>query len=299
MLPQDTRIISATGYGASFWTRTARIETELAADKSQKTYFLKACGLCSVLWLCTHVHVQVSDAEVAQQMMFGEYESQKALYDFVPSFIPKPINWGTYVDKKTHFFLSEFIEMTDNIPPPSKFCAKLTELHSKSMQKSSPRGHFGFHLNTCQGNILLTNDWCDTWEEYFRRALEEMIKREQLTQGPCPEIDKLQKPLIEKVVPRLLRPLESNGRSIRPCLVHGDLWHGNASIYSDINEPYAFNSCTLWAQNECTQPRSRIQEQEANRPQDEIGMWKVSRYKFGRAHLREYHRAISVSAPER
>jgi protein-ribulosamine 3-kinase len=82
--------------------------------------------------------------------------------------------------------------------------------------------------------------------------MEEMIEREQLTQGPCPEIDKLQKLLVEKVIPRLLRPLESNGRSIRPCLVHGDLWHGNASTSSDTNEPYAFDSCALWAHNECT-----------------------------------------------
>jgi fructosamine-3-kinase len=156
-------------------------------------------------------------------MMHGEYESQKALHDFVPLFIPKPINWGTFTDGKTHFFLSEFIEMTGNIPPPPKFCTKLAELHSKSMEKTSPGGNFGFHLDTCQGNILRTNDWCDTWEKYFRRAMEEMIKREQLTQGPCPEIDKLQKPLVENVIPRLLRPLESNGRSIKPCLVHGDL----------------------------------------------------------------------------
>jgi protein-ribulosamine 3-kinase len=196
--------------------------------------------------------VQASDAEMARQMMHGEYESQKALHDFVPSFIPKPINWGTYTDKRTYFFLSEFIEMTGNIPPPPKFCAKLAELHLKSMQKSSPGGKFGFHLDTCQGNILLTKGWCDTWEKYFLRTMEEMIKREQFTQGPCPEIDKLQKPLVEKVIPRLLRPLESNGRSIRPCLVHGDLWHGNASTSSDTNEPYAFDSCALWAHNECT-----------------------------------------------
>jgi fructosamine-3-kinase len=91
-------------------------------------------------------------------MMQGEYESQKALYDFVPSFIPKPINWGTYTDKKTHFFLSEFIEMTGNIPPPPKFCAKLAELHSKSMQKSSLGGKFGFHLDTCQGNTCVSSD---------------------------------------------------------------------------------------------------------------------------------------------
>jgi fructosamine-3-kinase len=142
--------------------------------------------------------------------------------------------------------------MTDNIPLPPKFCAEPDELHSKSMEKSSPGGNFGFHLDTCQGNILRYNDWCDTWEKYFRMAMEEMIKRKQLTQGPYPEIDKLQKPLVVKVIPRLLRLLESNGRRIKPCLVHGDLWHGNTCVSSGTNEPYAFDSCALWAHNEGT-----------------------------------------------
>lgn len=41
-----------------------------------------------------------------------------------------------------------------------------------------------------------------------------------------------------------------------------------------------------------------MQEQEANRPEDEMGMWRASRYKFGPAYLREYHSVIPVSAPE-
>ena len=200
----------------------------------------------------THVHVQASDAEGARQMMHGESESQKALHDFVPLFIPKPSNWGAYTDGETHFFLSEFIEMTDNIPPPPKVLYETGwapfEEHGEIL---SPRGNFGFPLDTCQGNILRTNDWCDTWEKYFRMAMEEMIKRKQLTQGPYPEIDKLQKPLVVKVIPRLLRLLESNGRRIKPCLVHGYLWHSNTCVSSDTNEPYAFDSCALWAHNEC------------------------------------------------
>jgi hypothetical protein len=29
-----------------------------------------------------------------------------------------------------------------------------------------------------------------------------------------------------------------------------------------------------------------------------MGMWRASRYKFGHAYLREYHRIIPISAPE-
>ena len=33
-----------------------------------------------------------------------------------------------------------------------------------------------------------------------------------------------------KVIPRLLRPLETGGRQIKPSLVHGDLYSGNVSV---------------------------------------------------------------------
>jgi fructosamine-3-kinase len=36
--------------------------------------------------------------------------------------------------------------------------------------------------------------------------------------------------LLKKVIPRLLDPLETDGRSIKPVLLHGDLWLGNVSF---------------------------------------------------------------------
>lgn len=39
-MPEDTRIISAEAHRASFWTRTARLDTELP-DGTTSTYFLK------------------------------------------------------------------------------------------------------------------------------------------------------------------------------------------------------------------------------------------------------------------
>lgn len=32
--------------------------------------------------------------------------------------------------------------------------------------------------------------------------------------------------LLEKMIPRLLKPMETESRSITPNLVHGDFWHG-------------------------------------------------------------------------
>ena len=39
-MPHGTSVISASSHGASFWTRTARVDAVLS-DGSSKTYFLK------------------------------------------------------------------------------------------------------------------------------------------------------------------------------------------------------------------------------------------------------------------
>ena len=58
--------------------------------------------------------------------------------------------------------------------------------------------------------------------------------------------------LFRKVIPRLLRPLESGGRSISPSLVHGDLWYGNAGIINELGEGIVYDPASFWAHNECT-----------------------------------------------
>lgn len=65
------------------------------------------------------------------------------------------------------------------------------------------------------------------------------------------EFEELKKEVMDKVVPRLLRPLETGGRSITPCLVHGDLWDGNASVDVDTGRPIIFDGAPLYAHNEC------------------------------------------------
>ena len=41
-----------------------------------------------------------------------------------------------------------------------------------------------------------------------------------------PEFDLVCELTLKKVVPRLLLPLQSKGRILKPCLIHGDCWDG-------------------------------------------------------------------------
>ena len=71
------------------------------------------------------------------------------------------------------------------------------------------------------------------------------------SQGPDAELKILLGQMISKVIPRLLRPLETGGRQIRPCLVHGDLYSGNVSVDAATGGPVLFDAACLYAHNEC------------------------------------------------
>ena len=65
-----------------------------------------------------------------------------------------------------------------------------------------------------------------------------------------PEFDVVCKLTLEKVVPRLLLPLQSNGRTLKPCLIHGDCWDGNTAMDSNTGEAFVFDVCSFYGHNE-------------------------------------------------
>ena len=91
----------------------------------------------------------------------------------------------------------------------------------------------------------------------------------------------MQPALFEKVCPRLLRPLESEGRTLRPCLIHGSLEDGNIAVRAKTGQPIIFDASALWAHNEY-----------------ELHIWRGTRYKIGRTFMKEYFHHFPISPPE-
>lgn len=193
---------------------------------------------------------QVSFGSHGLEALKGEYESTAAIYAITPDFCPKPIAWGTLeTAPDAHFYLCKFYEFFDGVPEPENFCEKLARLHSSH---TSPEGKFGFHCTTYNGDLPQDNSCSDSWEVFFANGLRHILKIREERGGPNAELDGLLPGLFDKVIPRLLRPLESNGRSIEPSLVHGDLWCGNAAITNDeTKEGIVFDPSSFWAHNEC------------------------------------------------
>ncbi|KAL6790219.1 Fructosamine kinase domain-containing protein [Trichoderma sp. SZMC 28013] len=137
-----------------------------------------------------------------------------------------------------------FYDFLDGVPKPKLFCKQLALLHSSP---PPPEGKFEFHCTTYNGNLPQDNTWCDSWETFFSNA------------GRNAELDGLMPALFDKIIPRLLRPLESEGRKIRPSLVYGDLWHRNT---------------------------------------DELGNWHRERNGITKEHIEEYPIYMPASDPE-
>lgn len=217
-------------------------------------------------------------------MMLGSFESETLVWEYAPRHVPKPIGWGHYrEDPDMWFYVSEFREMVEDNPDVKDFVSIIVKMHSDSAGKS-PDGKFGFPVPTHLGYIPNDNSWQESWEMWYTNALKRMFEEEEMSHGnddTQEELEMLKKALYEKVIPRLLRPLESNGRTLTPCLIHSDLWLGNIMNDASTDEIVIFDSCAYWGHNE-----------------SDLGTWRAPRYRLGPQYLKEYQKQMGQSAPK-
>ncbi|KAI0436724.1 Fructosamine kinase-domain-containing protein [Xylaria telfairii] len=229
--PHQTQIISANRFGTSAWTVTARLDLKLP-DGSVNRIFLKS-----------------APGSHGRVLMEGEFNAMSELYKWDPELVPKPLAFGRYAaaDPEAYFFLSEYIDMKGKMPDPDQLCAKLAKLHRQSR---SPTGQYGFHITTCQGRAPQFVSWEKSWTTFFTKLLQHVIKLDFEYNGYWKELDIVEKRLISSVIPRLLGVLETGGRSIKPSLIHADLWEGNTGTGLENDKVYIFDSAAFYAHNE-------------------------------------------------
>lgn len=103
--------------------------------------------------------------------------------------------------------------MGGGILDPHSFSARLAVLHHNT---KSPHRRFDFHATTYSGNLPQTNDWEASWETFFVKSMRRALDLKLEVKGPDPEFDVPVPVLFDRVIPRLLCPLESEGRSVKP-----------------------------------------------------------------------------------
>ena len=207
-------------------------------------------------------------------MLEGEFHGMFEIYKTVPSLVPRPYRCGQFRKNKvdTYFLLSDFIEMKEELPDPVALSKCLASLQQKSV---SPTGNFGFFITTCHGKIPQHVAWDSSWTSFYTKLLSDALQRDLETNGPSPVLEKVSSRVLDKVIPRLLGALESSGRSIKPVLIHGDLWEGNIATEQATGNIFLIDAAAYWAHSEM-----------------EIGMWRCERHaihdeRFKNAYLEQ------------
>lgn len=123
----------------------------------------------------------------------------------------------------------------------------MAHLHKAS---KSPTGKFGFHIRTCHALIDQAVDvWDDSWSDVFQRHLAHAIELASPILN-WPDFDVVGRLTVEHVVPKLLRPLQEDGRVLKPSLVHGNCWDGNTAMDADTGEVFVFDTCAFYGHSE-------------------------------------------------
>ncbi|KAF1836459.1 hypothetical protein BDW02DRAFT_615948 [Decorospora gaudefroyi] len=178
----------------------------------------------------------------AKPLVEEEYHSACAINEIVPGLVPQAAGWGEYREGDTKVFFF------------------LGDYHDMDLS-AAPE---------------------PSWAKSFAHQLEDVIKYDNEINGPWPEYDAACKQLIDGVIPRLLGALQSDGRSIEPALIHGDLWEQNVGIDMETGETILFDPGSTYAHNEM-----------------EFGTWRASwAYHFNSpVYMRLYQRQIEPSEP--
>ncbi|KAI1119198.1 Fructosamine kinase-domain-containing protein [Nemania sp. NC0429] len=261
-MPGGTKILSIVRSGSSYWARTAKIKT-IGPEGHEVSYFIK-------------VH-QGADG---YRLVLGEYHSMKTLWAAMPELVARPYGYGTYEKMDDiHFFLCSFHELSGGIPDIASFPALVAELHNRHI---SPDGTFGFPYQVFGGRLAQFFPVTNSWEETFRSGIQSIFDNEEKAQGSDEDMAQLRKAIVEKVIPRLLRPLETGPDKIQPRLVHGDLWDGNCSMDINTNKPVVFDATCLWAHNEY-----------------ELGPWQPTRHEMSKQpYIEQYTMYFKPSNPK-
>lgn len=103
-----------------------------------------------------------------------------------------------------------------------------------------------------------------------------------VTNGPWKELEDIVDQTVKTVIPLLLGFLETGGRSIKPCLIHGDIWEGNIGTDRETGRLYVYDAACYYAHNEM-----------------ELGMWRINHHNLIAGKYRKEHlRNMEASKPK-
>ncbi|KAG8406591.1 hypothetical protein J3458_020936 [Metarhizium acridum] len=70
------------------------------------------------------------------------------------------------------------------------------------------------------------------------------------TNGPWPELDAVYLKVQSQLILRLIGALETDGRKVKPVLIHGDMWDRNIGTEASMGNPWIFDCAAYYGHDE-------------------------------------------------
>ena len=138
------------------------------------------------------------------------------------------------------------------------------------------------------------------------RIMRDTMEVERGVHGPHQELEELGKRVLTKVIPRLIRPMETEGWKLKPVLVHRDLWHGNVSVDNETKGPVLYDPCWFYGRLSVSDISCPVFASSAITPRvlmdwchkpDGFSMWRAERYLTSPDHVCTYFKTAKKSEP--
>ncbi|CAM9472895.1 unnamed protein product [Chrysoparadoxa australica] len=178
-------------------------------------------------------------------MLNAEYQGVKAMYETGTIRVPKPICL-TNVGEKA-FLVFEHLDMGGR-GNAGLFGRQLAQMH----KATSANGQYGFAIDNTCGATPQPNSWKATWAEFWdEHRLGHIMKLCRRSGGVYDREQELR-----QKVRKILSEHEEK-HDLRPSLVHGDLWTGNAAYMKD-GTPVIFDPATYYGDREVDLAMSKL-----------------------------------------
>jgi fructosamine-3-kinase len=150
--------------------------------------------------------------------------------------VPKPICYGTANDSA--YIVLEWLNLSR--ANGSNHAWEEMGRQLAAMHKATSNQGFGWEINNTIGSTPQINTWTKDWTDFFTvHRIGYQLKLARRNGGALRNGE----PLLT-AIPEILA-----NRSVKPSLVHGDLWSGNASI-TDVGEPTILDPATYYGDRE-------------------------------------------------
>lgn len=109
---------------------------------------------------------------------------------------------------------------------------------------------FGFDRPTYVGSMVQPVQWEESWTIFFTRFFSYIYECDVQKHGLWPELHTRFQQTIKYLIPRLIGIMESDGRKLPSCLIHGDLWDANIRPDADTGNFWIFDCAVYYGHHE-------------------------------------------------